>query len=163
MQVTWTDAQAFCDWLAKEEGLPYRLPTEAEWEYACRAGTTTRWSTGDDPAKLDDAAWTQRNAGGRLHPVGPEGRERVGPPRHARQRLGVVRRLVRRLSGRARDRPAAACARGDKKALRGGSWDYDTVARTRSASRIPDPPDRPHFTHGFRVAMAGPSRRPGAP
>ena len=52
VNVTWNDAVAFCKWLTKKEGRTYRLPTEAEWEYACRAGTTTRYLSGDDPKTL---------------------------------------------------------------------------------------------------------------
>jgi sulfatase modifying factor 1 len=56
LNVTWFDATAFCDWLSKKEGKTYRLPSEAEWEYACRAGTSTRYFHGDDPAGLPRVA-----------------------------------------------------------------------------------------------------------
>jgi formylglycine-generating enzyme required for sulfatase activity len=56
VNVTWNDAVAFCQWLSKKEGDTYRLPTEAEWEYACRGGTTTRYHNGDDPAALKEIA-----------------------------------------------------------------------------------------------------------
>ena len=62
VNVSWDDAVAFCKKLSEREGKTYRLPTEAEWEYACRAGTETRWSFGDDEKVLGDYAWYHKNA-----------------------------------------------------------------------------------------------------
>ncbi len=52
VNVSWSDAVAFCDWLTRKDGRMYRLPTEAEWEYACRAGTQSRYEFGEDPEQL---------------------------------------------------------------------------------------------------------------
>jgi formylglycine-generating enzyme required for sulfatase activity len=68
--VSWNDAVAFCNWLGEREGNRYRLPTEAEWEYSCRAGTKTRFHSGDDEASLKKVANYFGNSGSAARPVG---------------------------------------------------------------------------------------------
>ncbi len=70
--ITWDQAKAFCDWLSKKEGKPYRLPTEAEWEYACRAGSTTLYSTGETitPKQANYGLDAEGKVTNKVQPVG---------------------------------------------------------------------------------------------
>jgi formylglycine-generating enzyme required for sulfatase activity len=68
--VSWRDAVAFCEKLSKQTGKTIRLPSEAEWEYACRAGSTTKYCFGDSESQLKDYAWYDDNSNGKTHPVG---------------------------------------------------------------------------------------------
>lgn len=69
-QINWYEAVEFCDRLNQRFGKNFRLPCEAEWEYACRAGTTTRFFFGDDKTDLNDYAWFNDNSLHRTHPIG---------------------------------------------------------------------------------------------
>ncbi len=121
--ISWEDAAAFCEWLSKKEGKPYRLPTEAEWEFVCRAGTRTRFSSGANPPDAEVAnGWGVKN----MHAAVPEwcldwwGKyssaeqsDPVGPAtgiakvvRGGRLRLAArAHRLSRRAGRDAQDRP----------------------------------------------------------
>jgi formylglycine-generating enzyme required for sulfatase activity len=134
-------AMEYCRWLSQLTGKTYRLPTEAEWEYACRAGTKTAYFFGADAAKLGDYAWFVANSGEKTHPVG----KKLANPWGLYDMYGNVAEwcldhyqsdLYKTYS---QNRPTlgpvlvptAACF---SHVVRGGSWD-DAAAKCRSAAR----------------------------
>jgi formylglycine-generating enzyme required for sulfatase activity len=174
-RVSWYEAVEFCNELSRQEGLDpcysgsgssilcdftangYRLPTEAEWEYACRAGTETDFYTGNmthsgssplDPA-LDRAGWYDGNSGSRTHPVGEKEPNAFG----LYDMHGNVSEWCWDWYGSYASSPAGdprGPASGSSRVLRSGSWDY--IARyCRSAYRNTTNPVSRSYIFGFRL------------
>ncbi|GIW90010.1 MAG: hypothetical protein KatS3mg109_0442 [Pirellulaceae bacterium] len=151
--VSWNDAVEFCRRLSQKEGKEYRLPTEAEWEYACRAGSTTRWSFGNDASELGEYAWYGGNSGGTTHPVGQKKPNAWG----LYDMHGNVwewcadwyDEVYYRTSPL--DDPKGPDS-GRFRVLRGGSWVYHRPGTFRCAFRYNGRPDLRYDAGGFRVA-----------
>jgi formylglycine-generating enzyme required for sulfatase activity len=155
--VSWDDAQAFIKKLSEKTGRRYRLPTEAEWEYAARAGSQTSWHFGDDAAQLGRYAWyryDQGNAEKKTHPVGEKLPNQFG----LHDIHGNVWEWVEDCwHDNYQDAPkngsawVANCGGEMLRVLRGGSWgNYSGLLR--SAYRINGAPTNRNYIIGLRVA-----------
>ncbi len=156
--VSWEDAVEFCKKLSdlpeeRKAGRVYRLPTEAEWEYACRAGSKAVYTFGANSKSLVDYAWFGGNSGQQTHPVGEKKANAWG----LYDMHGNVSEWCSDWYG---EYPKGAVSdpsganEGSDRVIRGGSC-YDTAADCRSANRSwYDPSYRRLRTHGFRVALS---------
>jgi formylglycine-generating enzyme required for sulfatase activity len=150
-RVSWNDVQDFIKKLNEKEGSnKYRLPSEAEWEYAARAGTATRYSFGDDESKLGDYAWYYANSGSKTHEVGTK---KLNPwglyDMHGNVWEWVQDKWHGDYSGAATDGSAWERS-GSDRVVRGGGW--SSLARDcRSADRNNDGPGDRDGVLGFRL------------
>ncbi len=149
-QVSWNDVQEFLKKLSAKEGVKYRLPTEAEWEYACRAGSTTRFCFDDDDSKLSEYAWYRGNSRKKTHSVGQKKANTWG----LYDMHGNVWEWCQDWYDKDYYKSPAEDPQGpltgEFRVLRGGSW-YDNVMNCRSAFRLGFEPVRRFYYVGFRV------------
>jgi len=138
--MTHYSAQMYCKWLTAKTGRYYRLPTEAEWEYACRAGTTTAYSFGDDPKKLGEYAWYGENSNDKYHKVGLKKPNPWGLyDMHGNVCEFVLDQYVpdtykKWATAQPVKNPYVFVRKEDPRVVRGGSWQDDPEA-LRSAAR----------------------------
>ena len=147
--VSWNDAVAFCKRLSEMEGRTYRLPTEAEWEYACRAGSPGWFGAGDDLSAL---GWHMDNSADQTQPVGRKAPNAWG----LRDMHGNVAEWCADFYGAEYDDDAVEDPKGPEagsaRVIRGGSW-RSTERGCRSAARASAPPTYQYNYVGFRVVM----------
>ena len=150
-QVSWEDCQEFIKKLREKDKKPYRLPTEAEFEYAARAGTTTAYYFGDDSRKLDQYAWSSENSDKKTHPVGQKKPNQWG----LFDMSGNVSQWCENYHD---DYPQKDVVdpqgpeKGRVRVLRGGSW-YFIPRYCRSAYRFRNEPGRRFGNVGFRLCF----------
>ncbi|MDR1311554.1 MAG: formylglycine-generating enzyme family protein [Burkholderiaceae bacterium] len=153
--VSWNDVQEFIERLNRKEGTKkYCLPTEAEWEYAARAGTTTQYSFGNDKGNLGQHAWYKDNSGHKTHPVG----QKQPNPWGLYDMHGNVWEWVQDWYDEIYYAKSSASdprgpSEGSNRVLRGSSWDYDARS-LRSAFRSYYSPEDRNECYGFRLAFS---------
>jgi sulfatase modifying factor 1 len=152
-QVSWNEIQKFLSKLNSQTGKNYRLPTEAQWEYAARSGgKPEKWAGTSDEALLGDYAWYSGNAGGKTHPVGKKKPNGLG----LYDMSGNVFEWCSDWYGEwyyneiPRDNPIGP-GRGDYRVLRGGAWGSGQK-NIRTALRIGFVPGNKNSFYGFRLS-----------
>ena len=150
--ILWGDVQEFIRKLNEKEGTDkYRLPSEAEWEYACRAGTTTKYSFGDSESELGDYAWYDKNSGSKTHPVGKKKPNPYGLyGMHGNVWEWVQDRWHGNYDGAPADGSVWESGDGAARVIRGGSWSNpaEICRHSLRSSRGPGIRDR---NLGFRL------------
>ncbi len=151
IHVSWEDATSYCEWMSQKEGKAYRLPTEAEWEYVCRANTATRWSFGDNEHNLAEYAWYYENSQDKTHPVGSKKANPWGLyDMHGNVWEWCEDWYDETYAHASNYGSANRIGRKSKKVVRGGSW-ADIAIGTRSTHRSNANIDGRYYGIGFRL------------
>lgn len=152
-QVSWDDAQEFCMKLTTQTSQVVRLPTEAEWEFACRAGTTTNYYSGDNETDLARVAWYGQNSVGATHPVGQKESNAFGLyDMHGNVLQWCQDWYDEAYYKKSESENPQGSAKGNRHLLRGGSFAFRSLS-CRSAYRFWFTADRNFETTGFRVVL----------
>jgi len=152
INVDWDDAKAYVKWLSEQTGKDYRLPTEAQWEYACRAGSTGKFSFGDDVNELGNYGWYGNNSGSKTHIVGEKQPNKFGLyDMHGNVWEWLEDKWHTDYSGAPSDGSAWMTESSSSHLLRGGSWRNDDYY-LRCAHRIGGDTTTWVSYRGFRIA-----------
>jgi len=150
-QVSWHDTVNFCNQLSLRERKNYRLPTEAEWEYACRAGSTDAYCFGHDPAQLREFAWYEDNSSYRTHPVGLKQPSGWGLyDMHGNVSEWCHDWYLPTYYVDAQKESPRGPMSGSRRVIRGGGWDRNPFC-CRSTYRDSKAPTHRYVGLGFRV------------
>ncbi|EAZ95010.1 hypothetical protein FBBAL38_11714 [Flavobacteria bacterium BAL38] len=152
VNVNYGDAVAYCDWLAEKMDADYRLPTEAEWEYAARGGKQSKGTKYSGGRSLDNAGWYDANSGSKTHSVATKNPNELGIYDMSGNVYEWCKDWYGPYSAAAQTNPRGATS-GANRVLRGGGW-YDSASYCRVADRGSNGPASRDSGSGFRVALS---------